>query len=183
MYGLVNKAIQDFVTREHGVDAWDRIRTAAEVNVVEFVSMCPYPDGLTYRLVGAAAKELGTSGDAVLEALGEHWIRFSAEEGYGELLHMWGTDLETFLGHMNDLHARISMVFPDLRPPRIRCGRSDEGRLLVHYESEREGLAPFVRGLLRGLGKRFEQPVQVERDAGRSADAGHDVFCLHGAKA
>ncbi|MEM1415832.1 MAG: heme NO-binding domain-containing protein [Myxococcota bacterium] len=180
MYGLVNKAIQDFVTREHGPEAWERIRVAAEVDVLEFVCMSPYPDDLTYRLVAAAADELAQPAETVLEGFGEYWIRFSAEEGYGELMHMWGSSLEEFLGHMNDLHARISMVFPELRPPRIRCEALSDDMLALHYESDRPGLAPFVTGLLRGLGKRFGRALQVHHDAARTAEAGHDVFLLHG---
>ena len=35
------------------------------------------------------------------------------------------------------------------------------GRHLVHYLSERDGLVPFVVGLLQGLAKRFDCGLEI----------------------
>ena len=47
--------------------------------------------------------------------------------------------------------------------------------LLLHYRSERAGLAPMVVGLLKGLGKRFSQQLSVRQTAFRGSDD-HDIF-------
>ncbi len=49
--------------------------------------MKPYPDDLTYKLVGAACEVLNASAEDVLKAFGEYWILFTAEKGYGEMLN------------------------------------------------------------------------------------------------
>ena len=48
-----------------------------------------------------------------------------------------------------------------------------------HYHSEREGLAPMVVGLLKGLGKRFETLVEVTHDKVRGEGSDHDEFVIH----
>ena len=89
---------------------------------------------------------------------------------------MCGTDLRSFLDNLDNLHSHVGMSFPDLRPPSFTVEQlaGDPG-LLLHYRSERAGLAPMVVGLLKGLGKRFGQDMRVRQVAHRGPDD-HDVF-------
>jgi hypothetical protein len=138
--------------------------------------MDSYPDDITYGLVGATARVLGLDAAAVLEGFGEHWVLYTAQSGYGELLGMFGTDLRSFLANLDNLHSHVGMSFPALRPPSFELEqRAGDPYLLLHYRSERAGLAPMVRGLLRGLGKRFAQEIRVDQVAHRGPDD-HDVF-------
>lgn len=175
MYGLVNKAVEDLVCTRFGEDVWDKIQARAGIDVVGFVSMDPYPDDLTYRLVGAASEVLGIPPAAVLEAFGEFWILYTAREGYGELLSMYGSSLGEFLGHLDALHARVGLNFSELRPPTFRCEQAPDGAILLSYFSHREGLAPMMIGLLRGLARNFNTTVEIQHVTTR-AEAGHDVF-------
>lgn len=170
MYGLVNRAIEQLVVSLKGDAAWSRVCRRADIAADGFVAMCPYDDSVTYRLVDAVSAELQLSPTQVLEAFGEYWILYTAEEGYGELLEAAGDDLEAFIGNLNDLHGRVETIFPAMRLPHFRVEAGEHGRLRVRYESERQGLAPMVTGLLRGLAKRFGQAVRVEQLATPDAD-------------
>lgn len=162
MYGLVNKAIEDLIVSRFGAETWQRVCRRAGVDVSGFISMDPYPDELTYGLVAAAAEELDTPADRLLEAFGDYWTRYTAREGYGELLDLSGGTFEDFLENLDDMHARIALSMPGLRPPSFQVDRDDEGRILLTYISERAGLAPMIRGLLRGLADRFQVDVDIE---------------------
>lgn len=176
MYGLVNQAVEDFVRRGFGDEAWKRIRDKAGVNLEMFVSMDSYPDEVTYQLVGAASEVLGLEAAQILEAFGEHWVLYNAKEGYGQMLSMFGSSLEEFLLNLDNMHSHVGLTFPALRPPSFQVERVDGGRsLLLHYRSERMGLAPMVIGLLKGLGRRFGEDVTVRQTAHRGLDD-HDVF-------
>jgi hypothetical protein len=48
----------------------------------------------------------------------------------------------------------------------------------LHYQSHRAGLAPFVRGLITGLGQLFDTVVEVTHAADKSAGADHDEFII-----
>ncbi len=96
MYGLVNKAVVDLVVSKFGEEKWQAIKKKAEVDVDVFVSMDAYPDDLTYRLVGAASEVLKLAPEQVLEAFGQHWVLYTAAEGYGPMLDASGKTLKEF---------------------------------------------------------------------------------------
>ena len=162
MYGLVNKAVEQLVTEQFGDEQWRRIRERAEVDTT-FVAMSSYPDEVTYRLVEAASEVLGAPPEQILEAFGEHWIRYTVDEGYGDMMALYGDTVFEFLNNMNSLHAQIRLTFPELKPPVITCEALPGGDIEVAYRSDRPGLAPMLVGLIRGLGKRFGTPVEIER--------------------
>lgn len=172
MYGLVNKAVVDLVCSKFGEETWERIKEKAGVDDDVFVSLDPYPDDLTYRLVGAASEVLGITGAQVLEAFGEYWVLYTAKEGYGELLKASGKTLKDFLVNLDQMHARIAMSMPSLRPPKFNVGEGPDGSMILHYYSTRQGLAPMVVGLLKGLAQRFGEDVTVT--LGRNRESGHD---------
>ena len=91
MYGLVNQAVQDLVVSKFGADTWNQIKAKAGVSVEAFSRMDPYPDELTYRMVGAASEVLGMAPDDVLVAFGEHWVLFTGKEGYGHMFDAAGS--------------------------------------------------------------------------------------------
>lgn len=176
MYGLVNKAIEGLVCKEFGEQTWQRILDTARVDESAFVSMQAYPDAVTYNLVGAASQVLDVPAAKLLETFGEYWTLYTVNEGYGEMMTMFGSSLREFLGNLDRMHARIAMGFTELRPPAFRVeDLPSESALLLHYHSEREGLAPMVIGLVRGLAKRFSENVEISQ-VGSRADLGHDVF-------
>lgn len=154
------------------------IRQRAGVHVEAFVGMEPYPDEVTYRLVGAASEALGIPAAAVLEAFGRHWILYTARNGYGPLLDTMGATLPEFLGNLDAMHARITLSVPELRPPSFVCETLADRRIRVKYWSERDGLAPMVLGLLAGLGELLKVPVAVAQTVDRATGADHDEFVV-----
>ncbi len=178
MYGMVNKAVEDMVLRHHGEPTWSRIKERARCPFEVFLSNESYPDSVTSDLVGAASVELETAPGEILEAFGEHWVLHTAMEGYGGLMRAAGSSLPEFVRNLNDLHSRVSMIFPRLQPPDFECSDVTEGSLRLHYRSHREGLDRLVVGLVRGLGKMFSLPVSVEHVAKRAEGADHDQFLV-----
>ena len=176
MYGLVNKAVQDLIIREHGEETWVRIRIRAGVRDPLFVTLRSYPDKITYDLIGAICAELQAPAETVLESFGKHWVAYAASQGYGPILDFFGKDLQTFLHSLDALHARLRTVFVHLMPPSLECEDVGPGVIRLHYRSSRPGLTHFVIGLLYGIGMRFNQPLAVEilerKDEGRD----HDIF-------
>lgn len=178
MYGLVNQALEDFVKRGHGEAVWKQVRDKAGINVEMFVSMDSYPDEVTVKLVVAATEVLGLDANRILEAFGEHWVLYTAQEGYGPMLSMFGSNLEEFLLNLDNLHSHVGLTFSSLRPPSFQVERIEGGRaLLLHYRSQRTGLTPMVVGLLKGLGRRFSQAIDIRQTAHRGTGGhDHDIF-------
>ena len=176
MYGLVNKAIEELVLANHGVEAWDQISKKAGVHGEIFISNEAYPDEITYRLVTEASGYLKVPAEAILFSFGEWWVLETAQKSYGPMMAMAGRTLREFLIHLPNFHTRVKMMYPKLNPPTFRCTEIMENSLCMHYISDRPGLSPFVKGLLSGLGKMFNTPVNVEHISQKDAGADHDVF-------
>lgn len=178
MYGLVNRAIQDMVCTHFSEETWERIKQTAELNIDTFISMEGYPDDVTHRLVKAASQVLGLSSKEIMEAFGEFWVQYTASEGYGEMMDLAGDNLPEFLENLDELHTRVGVLFPKLNPPSFECNDLEEESLNLHYYSHREGLAPMVVGLVKGLGKRFDTEVEVAQTQSREDGAEHDEFSI-----
>ena len=181
MYGLVNKALQDLVCRRFGEDTWDTIKRNAGVDIDVFVSMEAYPDDATFRLVGAASEVLGLPAEEILKAFGEFWVSYTAKQGYGEILRLAGDTLPAFLQNLDDLHTRVGLMFPRLKPPSFWCTDIREDSLRLHYRpgvESREGLGPFVVGLVHGLALRFKTEIEINQTASRRQGADHDEFSI-----
>lgn len=178
MYGLVNSAIETMVTERFGAETWERIKVEAGVDADQFLALHQYPDASTYDLVSAASRVLGASATEILEAFGEYWISHSAKRGYGDLMRAFGASLPDFLQSLDNLHARLALTIPEMRPPSFQVTERGADSLILHYYSDRPGLGPFVVGLVRGLGKMFKTPVAVEPHLTKAGGADHDSFVV-----
>ena len=175
---MVNKAIEEMVCANHGEALWESIKERAGVDVEVFVSNEAYDDAITYRLVGAASELTHTPAEQILEAFGEQWVLNAAREGYGAMLDAGGENLRDFLVNLPNFHTRVVMIYPRLQPPEFKVTDVAERSLVLHYNSHRAGLTPFVIGLVRGLGKMFGIPVQVSLLESRERGADHDSFSI-----
>jgi hypothetical protein len=176
VFGLINRAIRDLVVRDYGEDRWREILHLAEVPDEPFVAMERYPDEVTVRLVGAASQRLGIGSVEILRAFGRHWMLFTAEVGYGELLRSAGDSVAEFLGGLNNLHTRMQLSLPHLIPPVITVTDITPNSLHVHYRSKRVGLTPLAFGILEGLGTRFGHRFVIEEDPQPSTEGDYTVF-------
>ncbi len=177
MYGLANKILQDMIVAQYGGDQWERISEKSDVDEAFFVQMNNYPDALTYQIVGAASEVLDAAPEEILHQFGEYWIEI-AEQRYEEMVDFAGKDLVTILDSVNGIHVRAALIFEDMKPPSFECTDVTEDSFRLHYDSAREGLAPFVNGLLVGLSKRLNTPVDIAHDRNRADGAPHDEFLV-----
>lgn len=178
MYGMVNKALRDMVQATYGEQMWEAIARGAGLSDDLFLSMSQYSDDLTYTLVRAASEVLRTPAEQLLQDFGSYWVNYTAREGYGELMQVSGSSIWEFLENLDNLHARVGLSFPSLKPPSFRCSQKTPASVHLHYRSGRPGLAHLVIGLLRGLGERFLTPVEVVQLHQRQSAADEDVFLV-----
>lgn len=178
MQGVIYKSIEDLVTSAHGADTWNTILRKAGVDDPAFVGMSRYPDELAGRIIGAASGVLGVPAEDIMRAFGRHWTSHTAPTYYGELMAFAGTSFVEVVNNLDQMHARISLVFPNYKPPSFRCEMLAEGRLRLHYHSERQGLGPVVEGMLVGLGDRFGLDVEVTPEKARTDGHDHDQFIV-----
>jgi guanylate cyclase soluble subunit beta len=176
MYGLINNSLKSMILEKFGEEQWQGVLKASGVPVDSFLTMRSYDDSVTYALAGAASEVLGAPLDACLEMFGEYWVLETATKSYGMLLNAAGQDMMEFLENMNNLHDRITSTFLDYVPPEFYVEEKGDNHL-VHYVSKRDGLTPFVVGLLKGLAVRFDSEIDILSQTDVDVDQGtHTIF-------
>lgn len=176
MYGIIHRAVRDMVIETKGAPVWEQLCANHELSEQSFEPMDSYPDAQTYGIVGAAAQELGMPLEEILFQFGIYWVKVTAPRDYGMIFHLTGSDLFGFLEGLDAMHERIVLTFSDLQMPYFSLDRLEPHRALLHYRSHREGLAPFVLGLLDGLAQHFEVEIKVEHLKRKADGEPHDVF-------
>jgi hypothetical protein len=162
MYGLVNQGLKDMVCLDAGQDTWMRICQQVGLSHHDFDLMEPYDDALTAKLVAEIAAELNIDGPEVLTRFGKYWIKFTAHQGYGQIMDLFGKDFKTCLKNLNRMHGHMGSMMPGLKPPRFTVVDRGSSTLEIQYSSTRKGLAPMVHGLLIGLAEKFNEKAEIK---------------------
>ncbi len=178
MYGMINQAIEKLVVEQHGTAAWRRICAEAEVTDRDFISLQSYPDEVTFRLVGAAARVLEAPPEAILEAFGESWTDYAKTTAFSRLMQFAGRTFPDFVASLDQMHAKIKFSLPELEPPSFRVTEQTDRSFRLHYYSKRAGLAPLVKGMLRGVGRIYAVDVDIRLDRPRGDGQDHDEFVV-----
>ena len=162
MYGLIHKAMEQMVNENYGEQTWQRIVAASGVPEDSFLTMQSYDDSITFALAGAISEVLDTPLDDCLELFGQYWMAKFSPQGYEMLLRASGNTVFDFLENLDALHDRITSTFVGYRPPSFNVKRQSDNSAMVHYTSSRQGLVPFVIGLLKGLQDRFDVELEIK---------------------
>lgn len=161
MYGLVNQGIKDLVLKIADERAWTTICKSADVPE-DYVSMEYYEDHITYKLIGSTSKYLNIPAESILAEFGKFWVKYTAKEGYGPLMDLFGQNFKSSLVNLNQLHMRMGMTMPNLSPPSFEFKEIQENKYELEYQSKRSGLSPMVEGLLRGLAEKYNVKIEIK---------------------
>ena len=175
MYGMIHSFFQKIFTDEYGPDKWEDIIARADIDMTGVIGMQQYPDELAYGIVGAAAEVTGRDAGELLRFLGTRWVRYTADGPYSHYYDSADSTHE-FLARLDDVHADIGLIMPDLRPPSFSVTKDPDGSLTVRYHSERPGLEPFVEGLLIGLGDLYREPCSVDMSGEKNQSRDYAEF-------
>lgn len=172
MKGIINKGIQEMVEAKFGAEAWDKIKALAKCDEPFFSAGEDYPDQMTLDLVSAASEVAGLPLETVLVEFGKFWVPNTGAASYSTYFKLAGTSAREFLLNMNRVHDQVTNNILNAKPPRMEYGELPDGRMLIHYRSERR-LCAVLRGLILGVGIYFDEDLQVKEIACMSNGAPH----------
>jgi hypothetical protein len=175
MYGLINQALKDLVAAKAGATTWRKICLSAGISAEDFDELLPYDDALTYRLVELTAEALQATPEDILKMFGNRWVTFTANQGYGQIMEIFGRDLRTCLRNLNHMHGHMGAMMPDLHPPRFVVEEHAPNSITLHYHSARKGLGPLVIGILEGLADKFNEKIEIDHIP-KDHRSDHDEF-------
>ncbi|XP_067000206.1 guanylate cyclase soluble subunit beta-1 [Anabrus simplex] len=165
MYGFVNYALELLVVKTFGDEIWEQIKKEAEVSMEgQFLVRQIYDDDITYSLIQAAVAVLQIPADSILELFGKTFFEFCQDSGYDKILQVLGATPRDFLQNLDALHDHLGTIYPGMKAPSFRCTeRPEDGKLILHYYSDRPGLEHIVIGIVKTVASKLHgTEVEVE---------------------
>lgn len=151
MHGMVNCALQGFLTATYGASVWTEVRGQAGLEVEDFEAMLDYPDAMLTACIHAAAHVLHKPAHAVLEDFGTWLVTDHGLEPLRRLLRFSGAGFLDFLQSLEDLDDRGGLVLPDLDLPQITLHRVNAAQFRVRARWSVPGIGPILMGALRAM--------------------------------
>lgn len=170
MHGLVNRAIQSFVTNTYGRERWQWVTEAAGLGNIEFEAMLPYDDDLTEAVLDALCAELGRERAEVLEDLGTYLVSNPDVEALRRLLRFGGETYVDFLHSLDDLPDRTRLAVPDLHLPAMELREVGAGRYSLICGPELPGFGWVMMGILRTMADDYGALVMLEHEGSQGED-------------
>jgi hypothetical protein len=151
MHGLINRAIQSFVTHTYGQARWLRVTQSASLGFVEFEAMLTYDDDHTWRVLDELSRELGRSRNDILEDLGTFLVSSPQMAALRRLLRFGGVGYVDFLHSLDDLPDRVRLAVSDLRLPPLELRDVDAVHFRLVCHAGLPGYGSVMLGVLRAM--------------------------------
>jgi len=151
MHGLINRAIQCFVTDSYGADKWVEATRKADLDFVEFEAMLIYDDEVTPRVLDAVSAVLDRPRSEMMEDMGTYLVSHPNVEALRRLLRFGGVTFEEFLHSLDDLPDRARLAVSDLDLPRIELRDHSPSHFSLICESPIDGYGHVMMGILRTM--------------------------------
>lgn len=180
MYGMIHSAMRQMVVERLGEDQWLKLEREMQLGPPDFISLTVYDDAVTLRILDASARALDLTIEQALRAFGRFWVHFADGGPFASVMDFTGQSLADFVRNLDLMHRAVSATLPGARMPNFSVAAEHPDGIRVHYSSTREGLEPFVCGLLEGLMERFGLAGEVAHVAGTAQPAKFDVSFSQG---
>lgn len=167
MKGVIVNCLQEVVTRKFGKDKWEAALDQAGVaRNASFLATQDIDDATVLKVVGAVCAVLNISLAQAADAFGEHWVCSYAPKIY-KAYFVGAKTAKDFLMKMDEIHRMTTQNIPNAHPPRFDYRWENEKTLVMTYKSQR-GLMEFMRGLVRGVGKYFNEDLRISKASNNS---------------
>ncbi|QYJ67560.1 heme NO-binding domain-containing protein [Flavobacterium litorale] len=161
MYGIIYKAIEQYVVNSFGNTRWETIKSDSNIPIDTSIMEQPYNDDANYKIAVTTAKHTNKPLDEVLFDFGEHIIK-TTSENYSIFMESRGNTMRDYLINLPNFHNRMMLIYPELTPPEFRVSNVEGNALVLHYISTTKGMLSFVKGYLNGLMKIFKEMPEVK---------------------
>ncbi len=151
MHGLINRAIQSFVSDTYGAQKWLEVTREADLDFVEFEAMLIYDDALTELVLNAAAKVLDRPRVDVMEDIGIYLVSNPKVESLRRLLRFGGVNFTDFLHSLDELPDRARLAVSDLNLPKLEVREQSGGHFTLDCECILAGYGCVLMGILRTM--------------------------------
>lgn len=158
MYGIINKAIKEFVVIHYGEKNWKAMQLK-ECCPPGFLSTeQPYNEILILECAKCISEIKNENSSSVLERLGQ-FVICATHKNYTTFMDSRGDNLKDYLINLPEFHNRISLIYPELKAPEFSISTITPNSLQLHYNCLSEDFSPFIKGYIKGITIIFNESV------------------------
>lgn len=163
MKGAITCALAEMVTTHYGEQSWSSVLARADVGNQQGlrIPLADVEDSMVFEIIAAACQVLQRTCLQLADEFGEYWCCVYAPRVYHAYIKRFRNAREMILG-MDHVHMSVTRGIKNARPPRFEYQEAEDGSLTVLYRSHRDMLDLYI-GLVRGVGKYFNEPVIAEK--------------------
>ncbi|VDM03158.1 unnamed protein product [Schistocephalus solidus] len=163
MYGILLEGLHEYVISKYGQEAWDSLRQSVDYEETSFKSTTSYPESLLPSLIASAAEAFSINPDDLRYSLGEHFVTYLTEHGYGGMVRILGRNIRDFLDGLDNMHKYLRFTFPCLQYPLFFCANESRTGISLQYTSRRPNFTHYVRGIICEISKQcFNIKMNIE---------------------
>ena len=170
MHGLVNRALQGFLTDTYGKEIWDEVQSQAGLPFDGFESMLHYDDRLTGDVISAASAVLHKDRYTLLEDLGTYLLSHPNQEGLRRLMRFGGDSFFDVLQSLDDLSGRARLALPDLDVPDLMIRQESPNRFVLEVRWCLPGAGSVFLGALRAMADDYGALAFFEAEDGEDGE-------------
>jgi hypothetical protein len=164
MHGLINRALQGFLTDTYGSACWAASAAAAGLPADGLDPLHPGDSARTDALMVAAAARTGRPREALLEDLGTWLIFGRGLDWLRRLLRFGGVGFVDFLHSLDDLPGRARLALPDLVLPPIEVTELSGNRFRITTAGSWDGFGHILVGALRAMADDYGALAMLDHD-------------------
>jgi len=161
--GFIFKELKEYVVAKLGANAWGGLLEEAKLGPRTYVNYQEYPDSELVLLVTTASRITGLPAATLLEDYGL-FVAPRLMRIYKPLLDPSWRALDVLVNVEDTIHRVVRGRNANERPPALRARRVSPDEVLIVYSSPRK-LCAVARGIARGVGDYFAEPVTVTESA------------------
>ncbi|MGB0744214.1 MAG: heme NO-binding domain-containing protein [Opitutales bacterium] len=162
MKGMVFTHFLDMVEEKFGIDMVDTIIEESEVpSGGAYTSVGTYPHTEMVALLQSLEQQLSVPISQLLKVYGEHLFGILAS-GYPALVDDCKSSKDLLRKLDGVIHVEVQKLYPDAELPKFKAIDLPDGKLEMHYLSDRH-MEDLAEGLLTGCLSHFNETASIER--------------------
>ncbi len=160
MHGTIFFELKKYVeTKLGGRAAWDRLLIESDLGARTYEVMADYPDSEIIQLTSTASRMTGAPVRSILEDFGEFIAPDLLQMYAGVIQPAWKT-LDVIEHTEDQIHSVVRLHNRDAHPPDLKCVRTSENEVIIHYNSKRK-MCDVARGIVKGLARYYEEKISI----------------------
>ncbi|MCP5108302.1 MAG: hypothetical protein GY950_33255 [bacterium] len=162
MKGVIAVCLSELVKEKFGKDKWEAaLEDAGLKKSTFFLPSANLEDAVVMKVIGSVCKVLNITLMQAADAFGDYWVNTYAPKVY-KAYYRGKDNAKDFLLNMDAVHKTVTERIPDAKPPRFEYEWQGDKILIMKYISQR-GLIDFLLGLVKGVGKYFNEKITVTK--------------------